>query len=126
MPPSEASPVRTDFGSINGETVELVRLQVDGLTAELIAVAVIAVAAGIGVVLARVLNGRIGVAAAMAWGLFWIAVGRLTGEPASTITGVAAALAAVVVVAAAALVRTRRGSVRPLPTRTLAPARVRA
>ena len=38
MPPSEASPVRTDFGSINGETVELVRLQVDGLTAELITV----------------------------------------------------------------------------------------
>jgi hypothetical protein len=81
-----------------------------GLAAELIAVAVVAIAAGIGVVWAKVLGGRIGVAAAMAWGLFWIAVGRLTGEPASTPTGVAAALAAVVVVSAAAWLHPRRGT----------------
>lgn len=76
--------------------------------AEWLAVAVLAVAAGIGVVLARVLGARIGVAAAMAWGLGWIAVGRLAGEPASTLTGVAAAVAAAVVVAAAAVTGVRR------------------
>lgn len=75
---------------------------------ELVAVLVLAVAAGIGVLLARVLGGRIGVTAAMAWGLSWIAVGRLTDQPASTLTGVAAVIAAVVVVAAAAMVWARR------------------
>jgi hypothetical protein len=109
-------------------TATLVASGVDpgGLAAELIAVAVVAVAAAIVVVLAKVLGGRIGVAAAMAWGLFWIAVGRLTGQPGSTLTGVAAALAAVVVVAAAALLRPRRGTVRPSRASTPAPARVRA
>ncbi|MGB8021902.1 MAG: hypothetical protein WCF04_11790 [Candidatus Nanopelagicales bacterium] len=79
-----------------------------GLAAELIAVVVIAVAAGVGVLLARTFGGRFGVAAAMAWGLSWIAVGRLTGEPGSTLTGLAAALAALVVIGAA-LLWTRRG-----------------
>lgn len=79
-----------------------------GLVAEVIAAAVIAVAAGIGVLLAVVLGGRIGVAAAMAWGLTWIAVGRLAGQPDSTLTGVAAALAALVVVGAAVAVRRTR------------------
>lgn len=91
-----------------------------GLTAELIAVAVLAVAAGIGVVLAGVLGGRVGIAAAMAWGLGWIAVGRLADQPSSTITGVAAAIAAIVVVAAAALVWTRRDAARPAPVRVTA------
>jgi hypothetical protein len=76
--------------------------------AELLAVAVLAVAAAIGVVLARVLDGRIGVALAMAWGLAWIAVGRLAGEPASTLTGVAAAVAAAVVLTATGLIWLRR------------------
>jgi hypothetical protein len=76
--------------------------------AELLAVAVLAVAAAIGVVLARVLDGRIGVALAMAWGLAWIAVGRLSGEPASTLTGVAAAVAAAVVLTATGLIWLRR------------------
>ncbi len=76
--------------------------------AEWLAVAVLAVAAGIGVVLARVLGARIGVATAMAWGLGWIAVGRLAGEPASTLTGGAAAVAAAIVVAAAAVSWVRR------------------
>lgn len=75
--------------------------------AQWIAVVVVAVAAAIGVVLARTLGGRIGVALAMAWGLGWIAVGRLTNEPASSVVGVAAIIAAVVVAAAAVLVRTR-------------------
>jgi hypothetical protein len=40
----------------------------------------------------------------MTWGLFWIAVGRLTGQPASDLAGVTAAIAAAVVVVATALV----------------------
>jgi hypothetical protein len=73
-----------------------------GFVAELAAVVVLAVAAGVGVVLARRMGGRWAVAAAMAWGLAWIAVGRLTDEPRSPVVGVAAALAAVVVVVATA------------------------
>lgn len=78
-----------------------------GTVSEIVAVAVLAVAAGLGVLLAREFGGRIGVAAAMAWGLSWIAVGRFAGEPNSALTGIAAALAALVVVAAA-LVWARR------------------
>lgn len=76
--------------------------------AELLAVGVLAVAAVIGVVLAQVLDGRWGVALAMAWGLSWIAVGRLAGEPPSTLTGVAAAVAAAVVLTATGLIWLRR------------------
>jgi len=65
------------------------------------AVVVVAVAAGLGVVLARRLGGRWAVAAAMAWGLAWIAAGRLGDEPRSAATGIAAVVAAVVVLAAA-------------------------
>ena len=65
------------------------------------AVVVVAVAAGLGVVLARRLGGRWAVAAAMAWGLAWIAVGRLGDEPRSPATGIAAVVAALVVLAAA-------------------------
>ncbi len=65
------------------------------------AVVVVAVAAGLGVVLARRLGGRWAVAAAMAWGLAWIAVGRLGDEPRSVATGLAAVVAVVVVLAAA-------------------------
>jgi hypothetical protein len=43
----------------------------------------------------------------MAWGLGWIAVGRLTDDPRSVATGVAAAIAVVVVLAAAARYRVR-------------------
>jgi hypothetical protein len=83
--------------------------------AELWAVGVLAVAALIGVLLARVLDHRIGVAAAMTWGLAWIAVGRLAGEPASALTGVAAALAAAVVLVAHGLGWLRRaGSLVPV------------
>ncbi|GAA2165075.1 hypothetical protein FHX52_4562 [Humibacillus xanthopallidus] len=69
------------------------------------AVVVIAVAAVLGVVFARRLGARWAIAAAMAWGLGWIAVGRLTSEPSSAATGVAAAVAAVVVLAAVWMAR---------------------
>ncbi len=71
------------------------------------AVVVIAVAAGLGVVFAARLGGRWSVAGAMAWGLGWITVGRLTDEPRSVATAVAAAIAAAVVLAAAARWRAR-------------------
>jgi hypothetical protein len=72
------------------------------------AVVVLAVAAGLGIVFARRLGGRWSVAAAMAWGLAWIAVGRLGDEPSSVVTGIAAVVAAVVVVVAAGRWHTRR------------------
>jgi hypothetical protein len=65
------------------------------------AVVVIAVAAGLGVLLAAGLGGRYSVAAALAWGLVWIGVGRLTSGPLSTPVAIAAFAAALVVIAAA-------------------------
>ena len=74
---------------------------------ELWAVALLAVAAAVGVLLARRLGGRYAVALALAWGLVWIAVGRVTDQPRSAATAAAAVVAAVVVVTAAAQVRLR-------------------
>ena len=84
------------------------------------AVVVVVVAAALGVVFAARLGGRWSVAGAMAWGLGWITVGRLTDEPRSVAVAVAAALAAVVVLAAAARWRSRTD--RPAAP-TLAPGR---
>jgi len=67
--------------------------------AQVIAALVLVVALGIGVVLARVSSGNPGIGLAMAWGIAWIAVGRLSGEPASTSTGVVAAVVAVGILA---------------------------
>ncbi|GGM95157.1 tryptophan-rich sensory protein [Terrabacter tumescens] len=91
-------------------TAALVDSRVDlGATAnQLVAVVVLAVAAGLGVLFARRLGGRWSVAAAMAWGLAWIAVGRLGDEPRSVATGIAAVVAAVVVLLAAQRLRDRR------------------
>jgi hypothetical protein len=71
------------------------------------AVVLIAGAGGIGALLAVRLGGRYAIAGAMAWGLAWVAIQRLTGAPASTIAAVAALVAAAVVVAAAVAVRRR-------------------
>jgi TspO/MBR family protein len=79
---------------------------------ELWAVVVLAIAAGVGVLLARRLGGRYAVALAIAWGLAWIAVGRASDEPRSSVTAWAAAIAAVVVVVAA--VRERGRARRPV------------
>jgi hypothetical protein len=90
-------------------TAALVASGVDpgGFVAELAAVVVLAVAAGVGVLLARQLGGRWAVAGAMAWGLLWIAYGRLAAEPRSVLVAAAAVVAAVVVLVAAA--REHRG-----------------
>lgn len=65
-----------------------------------LAIAVLAVAAVVGVVLAWQLGGRVSLGAAMAWGLGWIAVARITDAPPSMLVGAAAAVAAVVVLGA--------------------------
>jgi hypothetical protein len=67
--------------------------------AEIWAVAVLAVVLVIGVASALVTR-RLAPALATAWGLSWLAVGRLTGEPESTVTAVAGVIVAVVLVAA--------------------------
>ena len=91
-------------------TAALVASGVDpgGYAAQLAAVVVIAVAAGVGVLLARRLGGRWAVAGALAWGLLWIAWGRLVDQPRSVLVALAAVVAAVVVLAAAR-VHSRRG-----------------
>ena len=81
-----------------------------GLPPALWSVVVIAVAALAGVALAVHGRGRIAPALSLSWGLAWVAVGRLAGEPASTVTGVAAIAAVVIVLASAIIVRTRSGS----------------
>jgi hypothetical protein len=92
-------------------TAALVDSGVDpgGYAAQLAAVAVIAVAAGVGWLLAQRLGGRWAVACAMAWGLAWIAWGRSVGEPEAVLVGLAALVGALVVLSAAARVHARLG-----------------
>jgi len=68
-------------------------------------VAVLVVVGLIGVATAVLSRGRIAPAVATAWGLAWIAVARLTGEPESGGIGVAAIVVAVVVLLAAVVVK---------------------
>jgi hypothetical protein len=70
-----------------------------GLPDETWAVIVIAAAAAVGVGLAIWGRGRIAPMLSLCWGLSWVAVARLTDEPESTTTGIAAIIAVVVVVA---------------------------
>lgn len=79
-----------------------------GLGAEPWAVLILTVTAVIGVGLAVRTKGRLAIAAAIAWGLAWIAVARTTGEPASTATAVAAGAAALVVVGTTVAIRVGR------------------
>lgn len=88
-------------------------IRVDGFAGEVIAAGVLIVAAVIAFVLLRVSRGNLAIGAAMAWGISWIAVGRLSGAPESmTVAVVALAVAAIIVVLtiaarAAAATRTR-------------------
>lgn len=85
-------------------------VNLDPTANQIAAVAVVLVALGLGVLLAWRFGGRWAVAAAMAWGLGWIAVGRITDEPRSLVTGLVAAFAAIVIpVGAARLGASRRG-----------------
>ena len=85
-------------------TTTLIESGVDpgGPVAEVLALVVLAVAAGLGVLFARRLGGRWAVAVAMAWGLGWIAYGRALDEPRSLLVGLGAVVAALVVLSAAA------------------------
>lgn len=78
----------------------------DGATA-VVAAAVLAVAAAIGITLAAATGGRLAPAAALAWGLAWIAVGRLDGGMQSVPIAWAAGAAATLVVAGTLLYRIR-------------------
>jgi hypothetical protein len=80
-----------------------------------LAVVVLLVAAALGVVFARTLNGRWAVAIAMAWGLGWIAVGRTNGSPPSLVVALFAAVAALVVLAVVPW--TRQRAPQPSPVR---------
>ncbi|GGG46823.1 tryptophan-rich sensory protein [Kocuria dechangensis] len=80
----------------------------EGRGAEWIGVAVVLVLAAVVAAVQGRVGGRWAVAAAAAWGLSWIAVGRATDEPRSVLLAVAAAAAAVLVVLATAALR-RRG-----------------
>lgn len=100
-------------------TATLVAAGIDPGTpvSEYLAVTVLVVAALVGVVLAAAFGGRLAVGAAMAWGLGWIAIGRLIDVPSSQLTGTAAAAAAAVALGAPLLVRGVRGTRRPVPVR---------
>lgn len=63
---------------------------------QVLAVAVIVVAIGLGVLFTFRLGPRFTVTAALAWGLVWIGVGRSTSDPQSTAVAVAAFVAAAV------------------------------
>lgn len=77
---------------------------------QVLGVVVVLVAGVVGVLLAVRFDGRLAVAAAMVWGLSWIAVGRLADEPASVPVGVAALVAALLVLLGTIVVRRRTPS----------------
>lgn len=82
-----------------------------GEVANPVGIAVLVVVGLIGVAIAWFSRGRIAPALALTWGLSWLAVGRLAGEPASTGVGITAIVVAVVVLLAAITVRFARGRV---------------
>jgi len=85
-----------------------------GVSADLWAVGVVGVAGLVGVLIAFAGRGRLAPAAALSWGLAWLAVARLTGSPLSTPTAVAA-LAAVAVIVVLTLFLRLRGATSVAP-----------
>jgi hypothetical protein len=83
-----------------------------GIDPTIWAVVVVAVAGVIGILLGIRDRGRIAPALALGWGLAWLAVGRLQGDPQSTATGVVAVVAVIAVLAVTITVRVLRGSNR--------------
>jgi hypothetical protein len=81
-----------------------------GIPAEVWAVIVLFVAAAAGVATAVAGHGRLAPMLSLCWGLAWVAVGRLAGEPASTLTGIAAIIAAGIVIATTITLRLRSRS----------------
>lgn len=75
---------------------------------EAAAVAVLIVAGVVGLTLALRTRANVAIAAALAWGLAWIAVERTSGAPESLVTAVAAGVVAAVVVIGTLLLAVRR------------------
>ena len=78
-----------------------------GIPRDVWSVAIVAVAGAVGVLLAVRGRGRLAPAASLSWGLAWVAIGRLAGEPLSIATGVAAIVAVVVVLVTTVAIRVR-------------------
>lgn len=78
--------------------------------AEATAVLVLLSVGALGVMLTVVLGARIAVTTAIVWGLGWIAVGRSTGSPDSTVTAITAGAIAVLLVTTTAATRFRWAS----------------
>lgn len=78
-----------------------------GIAPEFWSSVVLAVAAAIGIALAFWGGGRIAPALSLCWGIAWVAVARLTDEPYSPATAVAAIIAVVLIVAATVIARVR-------------------
>ncbi|UOD83112.1 tryptophan-rich sensory protein [Paenarthrobacter ureafaciens] len=78
-----------------------------GWRPEVWSIAVLVVVAAVGIAVAVKGEGRLALAAAIAWGLAWITVGRSADSPESAPTAIAAAAAAAAVLGAAIIVRTR-------------------
>ncbi|MDO5503846.1 MAG: TspO/MBR family protein [Actinomycetia bacterium] len=66
----------------------------------------------VGAALLRLFSGQLSIAAALGWGLFWIAYGRLFDEPADTVVGIVAAGCLIVILGVAALSQGRRAQIR--------------
>jgi len=81
----------------------------DGPAAGAWAIVVLAVAGGVGILLAIAGRGRLAPMLSLCWGLSWVAVGRFTGELLSTPAAIAALTAALVVVVATVIVRLSAG-----------------
>ena len=79
----------------------------DRALAEAAALAVLAVVGVLALALARRTRGNVGIGLAMGWGLAWIAVGRLTDAPESTVVGAGALVVAVFALAVPAWVTSR-------------------
>lgn len=75
--------------------------------AEVWGLVVLVVVALVGCGIGWIGRGRIAPALALAWGLSWLAVGRIGGEPRSVVLGVAAIVVAVLIVAVTAIRRLR-------------------
>ncbi|GAA2871772.1 tryptophan-rich sensory protein [Paenarthrobacter ilicis] len=78
-----------------------------GATPEIWSITVLVVVAIVGIALAIKGHGRLALAAAIAWGLAWITVGRSADAPESFPTALAAAVAAALVLGSAITVRAR-------------------
>ncbi|GAB3126620.1 tryptophan-rich sensory protein [Glaciibacter psychrotolerans] len=76
-----------------------------GIQPDVWGVVIVAIAAAVGVATAIAGRGRLTPALSLSWGLAWLAVARLTGEPESHAVGIAAVIAAAVVLVAAIALR---------------------